>query len=90
MAAPGYPSDYPKGLAISGVDGASQNGTMVFHAGTKIEEGQLVSSGGRVLAVSGRGDSLKVALDRAYAGVEQIGFDGAHYRKDIGVSSLKA
>ncbi|MFK7804866.1 MAG: phosphoribosylglycinamide synthetase C domain-containing protein, partial [Anaerolineae bacterium] len=85
----GYPNSYPKGLAIGGVEEANQlKDVTVFHAGTNINEGQLVSSGGRVLAVSGRDDSLKSALDRAYAGVDQIGFDGARYRKDIGASSI--
>ena len=88
LAAKGYPGSYQKGLPIGGVDEANHGTATVFHAGTKLNEGQLVNSGGRVLAVSGRGDSLKSALDQAYAGIGKIGFDGAHYRKDIGASSL--
>lgn len=88
MAAPGYPGKYKTGLTINGLNEGCPDKATVFQARTMINEGQLVSSGGRVLAVSGRGDSLKKALDRAYAGVGQIGFDGAHYRKDIGASSL--
>lgn len=85
MAAPGYPGSYPKGLPISGVrDAAALPDTQVFHAGTRIEEGQLVSSGGRVLSVSAWGDTLDTALERAYTGVSQIQFEGAHYRTDIG------
>lgn len=85
MAAPGYPKSYPKGLVISGVaDADGVDGTAVFHAGTASVDGQLVTSGGRVLAVSALGDDMDDALARAYAGVKKIAFDGAHYRSDIG------
>ncbi len=85
MAAPGYPGPYPKGLPISGTEAAAAlPHTQVFHAGTRVEDGVLVSSGGRVLSVSGWGDTLDLALARAYAAVQQIQFDGAHYRGDIG------
>ena len=85
MAAPGYPGSYPKGLRISGVESAAAlPHTQVFHAGTRLENGQLVSSGGRVLSVSAWGDTLDAALARAYAGVQHIQFEGAHYRTDIG------
>jgi len=89
MSSPGYPGNYPKGLVISGVDAANQaDDTVVFHAGTALDEsGDLVTSGGRVLAVSATGDDLNAALDRAYAGVKQITFEGAHYRTDIGRTS---
>ncbi len=85
MAAPGYPGGYPKGLVISGVeiaDGA--DGTDVFHAGTALVDGELVTSGGRVLAVSATGVTLDEALERAYEGVQKIGFEGAQVRGDIG------
>jgi phosphoribosylamine--glycine ligase len=83
MASPGYPGSYPKGLLISGLDSVPDY-TIVFHAGTKLDNGQVVTSGGRVLAVSARGEDLETAVSQAYAGVEQIHFDGAHYRTDIG------
>lgn len=83
LASPGYPGSYPKGLPISGLGQASDD-VIVFHAGTAEQGGQVVTAGGRVLAVSGRGESLAVALNSAYAGVEQIHFDGMHFRRDIG------
>lgn len=85
MAAPGYPGSYPKGLPIRGVEAAAALPyTQVFHAGTRVENGQLVSSGGRVLSVSAWGNSLNAALERTYTGVQHIQFEGAHYRTDIG------
>jgi phosphoribosylamine---glycine ligase len=85
LAAPGYPGDYPKGLPITGVDAANaMQGVTVFHAGTKRESDRIVSAGGRVLNVSAVGDDLDSALDRAYAAIEHIHFDGMHYRRDIG------
>jgi phosphoribosylamine--glycine ligase len=84
LASPGYPGSYPKGLPISGVESVTDPDTMVFHAGTAWQDGQLVTAGGRVLAVSAVGDDLPAALDRAYAGVQCIHFDGMHYRQDIG------
>jgi phosphoribosylamine--glycine ligase len=83
MASPGYPGSYPKGLPISGLD-SIPDGTTVFHAGTKQENGQIVTSGGRVLCVTALGDDLETAVSRAYTGIKQIHFDGAHYRTDIG------
>ncbi|MCA9935060.1 MAG: phosphoribosylamine--glycine ligase, partial [Anaerolineales bacterium] len=82
MAAPGYPGSYPKGLPIT--LGTVPADVLVFHAGTQRVAGQLVSSGGRVLAVSALGDELETAVARAYAGVQTIHFEGAHYRTDIG------
>jgi phosphoribosylamine--glycine ligase len=86
MTAPGYPGSYPKGLPIGGLETAeSLPDVTVFHAGTKLtDEGQVVSSGGRVLAVSAWGDGLATAVNQAYNVVEKIHFEGAHYRKDIG------
>lgn len=85
LASPGYPGTYPTGLPITGLDalGADPD-LLVFHAGTAQKNGQVVTAGGRVLAISGRGRDLRAALARAYAGVEQVHFDGMHYRKDIG------
>ncbi len=85
MAAPGYPSHYPKGLLITGVGAADAlPDTAVFHAGTAVQDGRLVTNGGRVLAVSAVGDDIDDALAKAYAGVAHISFEGAHYRTDIG------
>ncbi|MCS7061036.1 MAG: phosphoribosylamine--glycine ligase [Anaerolineae bacterium] len=85
MAAPGYPGPYPKGAPIDGLaDAAQLEDVLVFHAGTAVQGGQVVTAGGRVLAVSGLGVDLPTALRRAYAGVSRIHFEGAHYRRDIG------
>ncbi len=83
MAAPGYPASYPKGLPITGLDAVPED-VLLFHAGTAVQDGQFVTSGGRVLAVTARGDDLGTAVSRAYAGIEKIHFDGAHFRTDIG------
>ncbi len=90
-AAPGYPaSGYPKGMAISGVAEAEAiEGVTVFHAGTALGDGgELVTSGGRVLAVTGLGDDLRNAMARAYAGLKKIEFEGMHSRTDIGARAL--
>ena len=83
MAAPGYPGPYPKGMPITGLDELPEE-TMVFHAGTVAEQDQIITSGGRVLAVAAWGDDLPAAVDRAYQGVARIYFQDAHYRRDIG------
>jgi phosphoribosylamine--glycine ligase len=83
LASPGYPGSYPKALPIHGLD-ESTNDVVVFHAGTSLKDGQVVTAGGRVLAVSGKGDSLASALGCAYRRIEDIHFDGMHYRHDIG------
>jgi phosphoribosylamine--glycine ligase len=86
LASPGYPEQYPKGLPISGLDKAAQHaGVSVFHAGTAHDGAeQVVTSGGRVLDVSAVGHDLPEALRRAYDAVEDIHFDGMHFRRDIG------
>jgi phosphoribosylamine---glycine ligase len=88
MAAPGYPGDYPKGQPISGLDKTGESVT-VFHAGTKQTEEGIVTSGGRVLGVTGTGRTLEEARDRAYAAVDRIRFEGAHYRRDIADRALR-
>jgi phosphoribosylamine--glycine ligase len=89
MAAGGYPGSYAKGLAIEGVDAAeAHDGIVVFHAGTRRDEsGQLVTAGGRVLGVTALGSDLSEARRRAYAAVECIRWDGAHYRNDIALAA---
>lgn len=85
MASGGYPGSYPKGIEIKGLDSKGQvEGACVFHAGTALEDGVFKTAGGRVLGVTALGSDLKDALKKAYAGVEKIKFDGAHYRTDIG------
>jgi phosphoribosylamine--glycine ligase len=85
MAAGGYPNSYTKGDAIHGLDGIPE-GVTVFHAGTKRGEvGEVVTAGGRVLGVLGTGATHEEARAAAYAGVSKISFDGAVFRKDIGV-----
>ena len=80
IASGGYPGGYEKGKPISGLEG---NPATVFHCGTKVEGAQIVTSGGRVLSVTGMGATLREAVDKAYAGVERISFEGSFHRKDI-------
>lgn len=83
MASQGYPGTYPKGLPISGLP-ENADDLAVFHAGTALERGQVVTAGGRVLGVTGLGDTLEDARRRTYAAVELIHFEGAQYRTDLG------
>ncbi len=83
MVSGGYPGSYEKGKLISGLDKVTQS--TVFHAGTKRDaEGNVVTSGGRVLSVSSYGDSIADALANSYASIELIDFDGRYFRRDIG------
>ncbi len=85
LASGGYPGDYKKGLPISGIETAEKSDdVVVFHAGTAIKDGQLVTAGGRVLNVTATGASLEEALDKAYSAAKLINFDRVHYRTDIG------
>jgi phosphoribosylamine--glycine ligase len=85
MASGGYPGKYEKGRPISGLDRAEQmEDVVVFHSGTCYEDGQVVTSGGRVLGVTARGPTIAEAHSRAYEAVRAIHFEGAHYRTDIG------
>ena len=90
MASGGYPKSYPKGIEITGLTEGQADGVTVYHAGTAIKDGALVTSGGRVLGVTALGATLEDALAKSYCAVEKISFDGAHYRKDIGQRALKA
>jgi phosphoribosylamine--glycine ligase len=84
MASGGYPGSYPKGKIIAGLEAASAlPGTKVFHAGTAIKDGQIVTNGGRVLGVTALGRDVREAQTAAYTAVGAIHFDGAHYRRDI-------
>lgn len=89
LAAAGYPGTVRTGDPISGIEAAEGiEGVQVVHAGTKLSEGKLVTSGGRVLGVTARGDSLRGAAQSAYAAIARIAFDGMQYRRDIGFRAL--
>ena len=86
-ASAGYPGKYASGKPISGLDSVS-NGVQVFHAGTTVRDGEIVTAGGRVLAVSAVGEDLKAALGRIYPAMEGISFEGMQFRRDIGWRAL--
>lgn len=89
MASGGYPGNYTKGKMITGIDAANAlPGTKVFHAGTALKDGSVVTSGGRVLGVTALGKNLRAAQLAAYAAVESIHFEGAHFRRDIAAKGL--
>lgn len=90
MASGGYPKSYPKGIEITGLTEGQLDGVTVYHAGTAINDGRLVTSGGRVLGVTALGNTLEEALEKSYAAVDKIKFENAHYRKDIGQKALNA
>lgn len=84
LASAGYPGKYETGKTISGLDDASRLGDVhIFHAGTKRANSEIVTAGGRVLAVTALGETVEAARARAYAAVERIHFEGCHYRRDI-------
>jgi len=88
MVAGGYPEAYEKGHQITGIEGVS--GATVFHAGTKLaDNGQVVTNGGRVLAVTGRGDSVAKALENSYNGIANISWQDVYHRRDIGQDILR-
>jgi phosphoribosylamine--glycine ligase len=91
MASGGYPGTFDVGKKILGLDeAAGVEGVKVFHAGTSKRDGEFYSSGGRVLGVTARGDSLGVAVERAYEACGIIKFDGMHFRKDIAGRALRS
>lgn len=87
-ASGGYPGSYEKGKLITGIDKAEALETKVFHAGTRLVERNIVTDGGRVLNITAIGDNFQQALDRAYAGIKCIEFEGLYYRRDIGYRVL--
>jgi len=89
LAADGYPDAPEPGKPIRGVEVAEATGALVFHAGTALRHGQLVSAGGRVLNVVGTGDSVSEAREQAYAAIDQIDFPGAHFRHDIAAKAVR-
>ena len=84
VAGPDYPasSDYA-GAPIAGIDEAEQTGALVFHGGTAMRDGHVVTNGGRILSVTALGNSIKEARERAYAAVDLVSFEGAQARRDI-------
>jgi phosphoribosylamine---glycine ligase len=89
IASEGYPEKPLLGREISGIEEAGKvEGAVVFHSGTKREGGSYTATGGRVLGVAARGDSLDEATSRAYDAASRIGIAGSHYRRDIGRSKV--
>ncbi|MBU4468309.1 MAG: phosphoribosylamine--glycine ligase, partial [Candidatus Omnitrophica bacterium] len=86
----GYPGNYSQGQEISGLDSAAKLAdVVVFHAGTKKIKDKILTSGGRVLGVTGLGSTIKEAIDKTYQVVGKISFEGMHYRKDIGRRAIE-
>lgn len=89
MASKGYPESYEKGKVIQGLgEAAKLRDVMVFHAGTALKDGRVVTSGGRVLGVTALGGDIKEAIERAYEAVGKISWEGAYFRKDIGRKAI--
>ena len=88
MAAGGYPQGYRKGDVISGLDKAAELGATVFHAGTAVKDGNIVTNGGRVLGVTAIGTDIQKAVDNAYEAVKSIHFDDVNYRNDIAYRAI--
>ena len=88
MASGGYPGSYETGYEITGIDEAEAGGAVVFHGGTQLKDGKLVTAGGRVLGVTAQGNDLRDAQANAYAAVKKIHFKAAHYRTDIAARAL--
>jgi phosphoribosylamine---glycine ligase len=89
LAAKGYPGEYKKGQVIHGIKEAEQLGASVFHAGTAIKDGALVTNGGRVLGVTGTGETLETAISKGYEAAGAVDFEGKTYRRDIGAKGLR-
>jgi len=89
MASKGYPGDYERGKVIGGLKEASRiEGVFVFHAGTALKDGQIITNGGRVLGVTGLGEDIPRAIERTYQAVKRISWEGVQYRTDIGQKAL--
>ena len=78
----GYPEAYEKGKEIKGVENIEDS--ILFHAGTKLEKGKVLTNGGRVMAMTSYGDTISEALQKSYQNIEKINFEKMNYRKDIG------
>jgi len=90
MASGGYPEKHETGKPISGLESAASDDVQIFHGGTRRENGRVVTSGGRVLAVTGLVPTIALARDRAYEAVGKIHFEGCHYRRDIALSAVES
>jgi phosphoribosylamine---glycine ligase len=91
LASGGYPGSYRTGMSISGLDEVeSLRDVQVFHSGTAVRDGQLVTAGGRVLTVVGSGRDYRQAIDVAYDAAGRISFDGLHMRRDIAFKALES
>lgn len=88
MASGGYPGKYEKGKEIIGLERNFGTDVIIFHAGTKLANGKILTNGGRVLGITALGNDVAEAIKRAYTAVGKITFDGAYYRKDIGYKAL--
>lgn len=88
LASEGYPASYPKGKVITGLAEAEAKGALVFHAGTALADGNIVTSGGRVLGIVGRGKDIAAAREHAYEAVKSIHFEGMQNRSDIAMKAL--
>jgi phosphoribosylamine--glycine ligase len=89
MAAGGYPGSYSSGDPIAGLETAREENVVIFHAGTSVKDGRVVTAGGRVLGVTALGRDLREAVDAAYRAAGRISFPGAHYRRDIAWRALE-
>ena len=89
MASAGYPGSYEKGKPIRGLERDFGPNTIIFHTGTRVENGSFVTNGGRVLGVTSIGDTVESAMKLAYQSVRKITFNGAYFRKDIGSKAIK-
>lgn len=88
LASGGYPTEYQKGKEITGLDGVDDD-ALIFHAGTTEKNGKLLTSGGRVLNIVGKGTTLQQAIDHAYTNVKAVSFEDYYYRRDIGKKGLR-
>jgi phosphoribosylamine--glycine ligase len=90
LASKGYPGKYEKGKEITGIEEAEKlDNVVIFHAGTAVKDGKLVTNGGRVLNVTALGKDISEARENVYRAIEKVHFDGMHFRKDIGLKALK-
>ena len=90
LSSKGYPGPYEKGKKITGLDSLKdKKDVVVFHAGTGLKNGDVVTAGGRVLGVTALGKDISAAEDNAYKTIEEIDFEGMYYRKDIGDKAIK-
>ncbi|MDP8911159.1 MAG: phosphoribosylamine--glycine ligase, partial [Actinomycetota bacterium] len=89
LAARDYPASGDAGTPIEGIDAAEDAGALVFHAGTALHDGQLVTNGGRILDVTGLGETAAQARARAYESAALISFDGVRYRRDVAAEAVE-